>query len=534
MNTHAKYDTKKQFTKLQIFIFSLSLCFLIFLTAFTPKFIFSSMQLSTEEKIEDFNYMYETLKNNYPYFKIKERQYGYDWLSHKDEFKSWIKNTNNDIEFYNTMDRIVKLLQNGHTHIVNPDDMYYYKLENQYDYESEWGKIFNNRKASLRYKYWNIVIRNTYNYIPIFFEYVEGNYTAYASYFDDIPYGSVLKKVNSITVDEYVKSLMDKYSFTYDFKRKKIKTSFLAIYTKIEGEIVELTLETPDHNIIVKEVPSIKDSFENNDAYDEKNYETAILEFNKAAYLKIKSMDALDDETFYNDQDSILNFLKEIKDFPNLIIDIRGNPGGYDYYWMENIMKPIIKHSLNVDSYIVYKKDDYVNSFFNSSAKSSSKNLPKNKNYPSEVIDNFGYYEKINKSVLPENAGNFHGKIYLLVDQFVYSSAESFSAFCKATKFAELVGTSTGGDGIIPNTRAPIAMLLPNSKLIVRFSAVMALNPDGTANEETQTQPDIYVEQSYEDYLKYLNWIHEENYDEIINPYDTVLNKTLEIINTKK
>ncbi|TYP54245.1 hypothetical protein [Thermosediminibacter litoriperuensis] len=62
----------------------------------------------------------------------------------------------------------------------------------------------------------------------------------------------------------------------------------------------------------------------------------------------------------------------------------------------------------------------------------------------------------------------------------------------------------------------------------------MVLNPDGSANAEFGTEPDIFAELTYEDYLKYLEW--EKNNPEtkgLVNPYDTVVNKVLEIINRR-
>lgn len=70
----------------------------------------------------------------------------------------------------------------------------------------------------------------------------------------------------------------------------------------------------------------------------------------------------------------------------------------------------------------------------------------------------------------------------------------------------------------------PAVVSLPNSGLLVRFPMEMGLNPDGTSNEETHTEPDVYVEQSYGDFIKYI-----ESRGGMINPYDTVLNKVLEM-----
>jgi hypothetical protein len=58
-----------------------------------------------------------------------------------------------------------------------------------------------------------------------------------------------------------------------------------------------------------------------------------------------------------------------------------------------------------------------------------------------------------------------------------------------------------GGDGL---ALTPALAVLPNSGMVVRFPLTMGLNPDFTANEETQTLPDVFVEQSVEDMVEFL------------------------------
>jgi C-terminal processing protease CtpA/Prc len=115
------------------------------------------------------------------------------------------------------------------------------------------------------------------------------------------------------------------------------------------------------------------------------------------------------------------------------------------------------------------------------------------------------------KTIKPQNSVGYKGKVYLLVDDYVYSSSESFAAFSKASGFAELVGITTGGDGIGID---PCMLALPNSGLVVRFSLDMGINSDGTVNEKEHTKPSIYVGTSYEDFLQ---------------GKDTILNKALEL-----
>ena len=70
---------------------------------------------------------------------------------------------------------------------------------------------------------------------------------------------------------------------------------------------------------------------DNTELYKEPNLETKILEKDKTAYMKIKSMAKFD--TLDNDIDKLKIFLNEVETYEKLIIDIRGNHGGSDIYW---------------------------------------------------------------------------------------------------------------------------------------------------------------------------------------------------------
>ena len=84
------------------------------------------------------------------------------------------------------------------------------------------------------------------------------------------------------------------------------------------------------------------------------------------------------------------------------------------------------------------------------------------------------------------------GKLWILVNETVFSSSEYAAMFSKATGFATLVGERTGGDGIGSD---PLPILLPNSGIIVRYSPIYGTTADGTNSQEFGTEPDIWVEQ---------------------------------------
>lgn len=493
-------------------------------------------QLTTEQKLQDFDYLYNTLKDNYPYFEVRKRMIGYDWLAHKDEFKQWIKETKNDKEYYNAVERIVSLLQSGHTNLVNYS--FYQNVADLYSdplkgYSPARRNILKNTKVVDKIQYWDGKLTGYDYYIPLIIRYVEGNYVVFDGELDanKIPIGSIVKKVGNQNVEDYVVSLKDKIYLEYDYKRNKPIARELYVFTK-PNEQVSFTLQTPSGETVTKTIREgrISDKvFERYyDESDGSNLTTKILENGKTAYIRMRSM-AVDDQQFDADKATLEDFLNKIEDYPYLIIDIRGNGGGNTAYWSTNLVSRLVQKSILYSEYIVYRDTKYITPFINDRydtfKSQTTQNLPENKNYPPE-IRGFGRFIEVQDGIIPYNPYHFKGKIYLLVDGGVYSAAESFATFAKTSKWATLVGTTTGGDGI---GAEPGYMALPNSGILIRIPVALGLNPDGTINEEMRTQPDIYVEPSYQDVLKQLE--KGENPMIKVSKYDTVLNYVLDLIN---
>lgn len=492
-------------------------------------------ELSTNEKLEDLNYMYDLLKDNHPYFETEERKTGYNWLNHKSDFEEWIKNTKNNKEFYDTISRILKLIQNGHTNIITPDlyDEYRQVYNSELKSSKVWADVLNNKAVVEKYKGWaNIIDRKTY-VLPVTFSYIEGNYIVSGSADENrvyiekygIPQYSILKKVNDDSIDDYIKKIMDKKILNYDYKREKLKINNLIINCD-EGKILKLTFETPDGNVIEREISGVEYTAPAGSMKNPSGAYSTVSDINggKAAYLKVSSFSAFNVES---DRDGIYKFLANVKDYPYLIIDIRGNGGGSENYWMENIVEPLLSETKAFNSYLLFKGGKYIEPFIKSRLGGTEPMslFPDDLNNSGELKSSFKSFFKSTRSYKPSNSIGFKGKIYLLVDDYVFSSAEAFAAFAKATGWATIVGTWTGGDGIGMD---PALFSLPNSGLVIRFPLEMGLNPDGTSNEEYHTAPDVYAEQSYADFIKYQQYKQENN--SIINPYDTVLNKVLELM----
>lgn len=107
-------------------------------------------QLSTKEKVEDFEYMYKVIKEGYPFLEVNKRLNNEDWLANKDKYLEKIKNTTNDDEFVNVMTEIVIKLNNGHTHIINDRDTYNF-VKSVYS-QANWYDFLDNEEVINRYK----------------------------------------------------------------------------------------------------------------------------------------------------------------------------------------------------------------------------------------------------------------------------------------------------------------------------------------------------------------------------------------------
>ena len=91
--------------------------FLLFVLFFLCVQCESHSQLSTRQKIQDFEYLYQTLEENYPFFGVAKRRLNVDWLSKKEDYLERIKATPNDSVYFMTLISIVEELSCPHLSI---------------------------------------------------------------------------------------------------------------------------------------------------------------------------------------------------------------------------------------------------------------------------------------------------------------------------------------------------------------------------------------------------------------------------------
>ncbi|MGE5578771.1 MAG: S41 family peptidase [Bacillota bacterium] len=492
--------------------------------------------LSAYQKIEDFRYLFSKVAAYYPYLELKVRTEGFDWLAHRGAFERMVRNSRNDEDFAEAIGRIVNSLNNCHTHVM-PGWMYRY-YENDPVWWEEAAKT-----SQERVDYWNSLSLQALGepgLRPFVAEYIAGEYVVTSvapeiAVTSGIHPGLRVLAVNGVPVHDFVASHRGRWFLAYDPDRKTLFEFELRF--SVEPNTVDFV--DPQGRCLAVDVGWAKSVWTPSFSYSLPRMYAATQEILmttiewqgvESGYLYIPTMKS----DWQSDTARLREFFESIRHLSALIIDIRGNGGGNDAYWRTNLVYALDGPNKEAENtfYAVRTKlvEDLGMPVGETKAQFAARAGKLKDNVPREVWGSdfstpvvYGWPSGSDRRSVP-----FDGQIYVLTSRANFSSAEAFAAYCKASGFATLVGTTTGGDGI---SKMPGIVVLPNSGIAIRLRLTMGLNPDLTANEEFHTEPDVAVEQSLEDLVAWLNWIEEFGpAAEPMPSFDTVLRTCLELI----
>ena len=357
--------------------------------------------LTREQMVEDFDYLFQILSENYPFLDVNKRINGIDWVAKEQEYRAKFETINTMGYFESLLHDILGDLNNKHTELVTLES--YHSLLNVY------------KKNPEIHKPWIEALEDS----------------------------TVVQRYNSMN--------------------KKQNITSTSTYTYPSVKTVDL-----DENTAYIKIPTFAD-----------------VEMKKGLSI-------------------ITPYLQTIIDKNKLIIDVRDNSGGTDEYWMA-LVEQIISEPITWTSYFLYRDGDYIKTFIESKSGMDYKDLPslseltkenKSIRLTPEIMNKFDKYDEATTTISPKQSIAYKGKIYLLVNDQIFSSSEKFSVFAKESKWATLIGERTSGDGIGTD---PVVLKLPNSGFLVRFPLVMGLTSDGSINEEEKTIPHIIVDTTQTD-----------------------------------
>ncbi len=466
--------------------------------------------MTKEAWLEDLKSFFDMMDKNNPYQFLKERERGYHWPDLLEQYQERMKRSQSLHDYLAVLYDAVQALQTGHSVIMGP---------NLWDllYEVEWYrtsepycKIFS-EEVNEYYEYWKpLLLEYTKERLQYEFEvlimYDKGEYRivdGHGEWKEKYGENTIITAINGRPIMDAVQEAYEKGLLDYDFRRE---WWFLwKIAPRHFGVDAEFTIKTSTgEEKEVKFQSGYDFPHPNPLRFPEDRLYTRIWHDRKTGYVRIGDFS---ENMIENDHDVLLEFYKKIESFDLLIIDIRGNGGGTYLPWKMNVIAPLVKETLQSRMYLAYRKAPYVNMFRENSLIGETVQLESLDNPPPELKNGDYFIHEYPHIVESSGECSFNGKIVVLIDAFTYSATDAFAIFCKETGFAKLYGTATGGDGI---SYSPIYYILPNSKLVVRFTPAMGLDYTGSANEEVRVQPDVYYESTHGDWDSLIEYVMKE------------------------
>lgn len=464
--------------------------------------------LSKKEKIEDFEYLTQYVRDVYPYNDaIVKYKFLDDIRSQEKDYIARAGSTNNNSEFFQMVYEYVQRLRQGDGHI----DVYFGRNQSQNNNFLQY--YLNNIRKSTYFKtdYWGNEAAKFkwYAFSDMNVVYKNGKYILNKDYkFSDIvlPEGTMIEKVDGMKTDDYVKSLQNKTRLLLDTDlNKNFITNLFSIDSDTGCDTWTVDFRLKDGAVYTGELRKLNVNVNTANSlglYNYSNIECRELD-GDIGYIRIF--------TFYQqyikeDNEVIQNFMKASNGkYKKLIIDIRGNVGGELNYWGENIVRPLLKKPETLVQYSAIRKGffDWMGIRYylfrwlirNDLLQKDLNHIDSIKKTAfKEFSDKDWYVFKITKNFTPQNSFPFSGKVYILTDQDTFSAGDSFAAAAKNMKLGEVIGTNTGGGGNL--FMAPVEIALPNSQIMLRMNVELTLNDRNQPDQIFGTAPDVALQPS--------------------------------------
>lgn len=473
-------------------------------------------QLTVEEKLEDFEEFYEVIVTSVPYLDDIKELYGLDFVARKEYYRNEIMETKNNIEFYYVMKAISKDLASFHTDVCFPN---YGNLSGLSCHHSK--ETLSRMGMEYKINAWYeeigdyVLAHEDVGFIDAI--YMDGKYIIQeydlSENAKEMAFGELIS-IDGVSIDEYVVNNIMMYELHYDSLLDKPYRECYTLNDSV-GEKVHVVWKDSDGN--KRECDLFWDMgieisrgygyhFYNDVVENEgtvySSYYTYTDDTNQLEYIKIDNMQNVQGN-------EIKNYLQNTK-YDKVVIDLRNNYGGLSGY-AQSYIYPVLYAEDYVDNYQFYMRDSRSNRAM------IGKWMLKLMFGEEKREDN--YYYSTKRTYQGEQTKD--KEVWYLVGPGTGSAADDYIDFIKKNKLGTIVGKNTGGEG---KGAGFICNSLPNSSLIYIYY------PSEPVRENDQnvclgTTPDIYVNQTVEEYKIYEKLCKEGEWSEYTSKlqYDTIL-----------
>ncbi len=317
---------------------------------------------TTADYVADARYLFELLADNFPFREVKRVQLGFDL---DDEWQKLITKAANCTTPEHFLEQVavpmLTICQNGHTSLVPTDRFKTYLSYN--DYMSCWRDVITPETVAVGPS-WQQIIDRVYGeraIANVVVAYVDGEYTIIdgpeMARFGLSP-GDAILSIDGQDPHRWARTQIQQARLCYDFRCER---AYVDLVTPAStGGAIPLIVQTKDgtRDARLQKVPQSQHAgpYGHNKANtaspsDSGNLTLKVLMHDCLAYIGFRRMGG--QSSWQTDAKTIGDFLGTVWHYPVLILDIRGNQGGSDNYWMQNIVAPLVGEELSATFFVL-------------------------------------------------------------------------------------------------------------------------------------------------------------------------------------
>jgi hypothetical protein len=436
--------------------------------------------LTRDQMYSDFDTLVNTIIQNSPHLAVRQKVCGLDYEKIFEDMRKEIVGYNSSKQFALLVKRALLVCQDGHTSLTSLNPL---ELLSDGKTMDECASIAKYEQLFYDNYVWNINLPRLVYFKGKYFTRKDYTYKGVT-----IPIKSELMSVNGLSPTKYLSDNLDKKGYlSWDFDHQCFYSESLLQNDVVCDTILRLSFLVNKKKLnfdvdlsygdkIKPETPQVKKS---SDVATIVNKDGFVSYWNDLKILYIRIPEMVNEDFYANE---IVKHRED--DIQKIIIDIRGNGGGSDDVWM-NALAAISSDSIPIRMEIAYNR-----SLKGKDAKFISTEDFKNLEMVYKV-SNWNLNKKNALSI------NFKGKIYVLYDDYTFSSAGSLVSTCYYSDRLVALGAPTGR--ILGFGNDPIENRLPNTQINYRIAPVLDITNCKTYKDIFHDKPELNVHLSLDD-----------------------------------
>ena len=479
--------------------------------------------LTKKQMYEDFDQLIEIISDCNPQIPIRAKVTGFDNLKFAKSLRHNIDTITDGNSYFNLLHYVLRSMYDIHAYIA---DSYHIGVDDLINIDT------------------NYIVRPLFSAFSIrsFLgnpTYIDGSYYFFnENWIIDYKAKDTIRlkdaKILTYNGKEFSKFVKEtQYTFNqlnarWDYKKKEYYSvyalvPFSGILTlENQGKIATIDLNK-SYQILInyKSTHVEKPNIAVNNYFETFKNKVFYFDKDKILYIRLGSM--MDDKKEFYDQIKKVGQNNEIK---KIIIDVRNNKGGSDYVWHQTL-SAIIKDSILYQPTLAFVNSSNIKKIYNNSDNGVTTKSFKLKTFDWCPDFQFLVSEFPPSYIVPDsNSLEYDGKIYILQNKYVYSSAHALTSFARYCDQLISIGEPTGllsGLGLMPTL-----FQLQNSKFTFRLETAIDVTDVKNIEDVYQDIPEIWIEIPIE---KQIEWEKDSYYnqqsEEYLFKYDYLFQQVL-------